>query len=345
MSTYSFAGLHSQLPHAEWAVLSKHLQPVSTNYHRDSGCMDDTREFVLDQVIGWATKTPKQGETNTYWIYGLPGIGKTALAHSICATLHDTNQLAGAFFCQRDTESLSDHRNILPTLVYKLAGTFPPFRNVVAKRLRDDPHLTLRAMDHSLLLELISKGFRAPTYTLVFVIDAFDQCGDAFSRPAILRALSKTAASVRWLKIIITSRRVEDIDRGFGSSHERYDLGADKEASSDIKLFAQKRFEMVGSTLYLGSPWPEPPLFEKVISRAAGSFLFIETIASDIEACQDPERLKKTLEDSDGTDVTSLYQRHPINPSLYLDRAVFHLNLASIPLISGNIQELLSKSS
>ena len=296
--------------------MSERLQPVSTNYRRDSGCMDGTRKFVLDQVIDWATRIP---ESNSYWIYGLPGIGKTTLAHSICATLHGNNQLAGAFFCRRDNKSLSDPRNILPTLAYKLAGTFPDFRSVVAKHLRDDPHLTLRTMDHSLFPELISEVFCAPTNTLVFVIDAFDECGDAFSRPAILRALTNAAASARWLKIIITSTRIEDIDSALlGSSHERYDLGADKEATSDIRLFAQKRFEKVVSTLYLCSPWPEPPLFEKVISRAAGSFIFIETIARNIEECQDPEHLEQALGDSDGTviDLCSLSAPSPRSSSM-----------------------------
>ena len=271
--------------------------------------MHGTREFLLNHVIGWATKKPVQEESNTYWIYGLPGIGKTSLAHSICAILRDSRQLAGAFFCLRDNDSLNDHKNILPTLIDRLARTFPPFRSVVAKRLRDDPYLRPGTMDNSLLPELISKVSRAPTQTLVFVIDALDECGDASSRPAVLRALTDAAASAWWLKIIITSRAKVDINNALlGSSHERYDLGADKEASSDIKIFAQKRFEKVVSTLYLPTSWPGRSLIDQVISRAEGQFIFIETIASDVEECGDPRRLKAALEDSDGTGLTSLYR-------------------------------------
>ena len=303
------ARCYSHLHHVEEDLLSELLKPVSTYYDRNSGCMDGTRKFVLNQVIGWATKKPEPEENNTYWIYSLPGIGKTSLAHSICAILHDNRQLAGTFFCQRDNESLNDDRNILPTLIDRLARTFPPFRSVVAKRLRDDPRPTPGAIDDSLLPELISKVSRAPVHTLVFVIDAFDECGGASSRPAILRALTDAAASARWLKIIFTSRAEVDIDNALlGLSHKRYDLGVDKEASSDLELFAQTRFERVASTLRLLTPWPEPPLFEKVISRAEGLFIFIETIARDIEQCEDPELLKATLEDSDGTGLTSLYQ-------------------------------------
>ena len=166
--------------------------------------MDGTREFLLQEVTGWATKQPGENESNIYWISGLPGIGKTSLAHSICARL-EKEHLAGAFFCRRDNESLSEPRNILPTLIHKLAIRFPPFRHVVAQRLDDNPNLTPGSMHYSLLLELIRKLPRNPNHTLVFVIDAVDECGDAFSRHEILRGLTDAVAHARWLKIIITS--------------------------------------------------------------------------------------------------------------------------------------------
>ena len=156
--------------------------------------MDGTRGLILEEVIHWATEGLGQEESNICWIYGLPGIGKTALAHSTCAALDEGNHLAGAFFCRRDDPILNEPRNILPTLIHKLAGTFPAFRSVVAERLRNDPHLTPGSMNHSLLLELIRKRPRPPKRTLVFVVDAIDECGDALSRPGILSALTDAAA-------------------------------------------------------------------------------------------------------------------------------------------------------
>src|SRR6266404_3836971 len=254
-------------------LLLGRLKSIETNYHQDSRCMDGTRDFLLKQVVGWATKVPGKEASNTYWIYGLPGIGKTSLAHSICATLHERNHLAGAFFCRRDDGNLSEPRNILPTLIHKLAGTFPPFRSVVAERLRNDPHLTSGSMKYYLLLELLRKLPRPPQRTLVFVIDAVDECGDPLSRPGILRALTDAAAHAPWLKIIITSRPEGDIQRSFDylveSSHERYDLAADEGATDDLRVFAQIRFGTVASKRFLPSPWPERSLFDRAISRAA----------------------------------------------------------------------------
>ena len=299
--------VHSQLLRAEQEALLGRLEPVKTNYHQDFGCMDGTREILLKQVTDWAVKESGQKqESNTYWIYGLPGIGKTSLAHSICARLHKGKHLAGAFFCQRDDASLSEPRNILPTLIYKLAIIFPPFRRLVAERLRNDPNLTPGSMNHTLLLELIRELPRPPKRTLVFVIDAADESGNDITRPRILRALTDAAAHALWLKIIITSRPERDIHRLFdalvGSPHERYDLVSDEEAPSDLRLFAQTRFERVASKRFLPSPWPGRTLFDQVISRAAGLFVFIETVARSLEQSENPtEQLTAMVEGSAGT--------------------------------------------
>jgi hypothetical protein len=276
--------------------------------------MEGTREPLLEKIITWATDDSGQkDEGNIYWVYGLPGIGKTSLAHSVCARLHKGKHLAGAFFCQRDDSKLSAPRNILPTLIYNLSIIFPPLRTVVAESLRNDPNLRPDSIEYTLFHELICRLPRPPTRALVFVIDAFDESGDDRSRSGVLRGLADAAAQAPWLKIIITSRPEADIERFFNSrtrsSYLRYDLAADKDATSDLQVFAQDRFRRVASKQYLPPTWPEQSLFNGIISRAAGLFIFIETISLALEQCEDPtELLEATLEDSAGTSLKSLYK-------------------------------------
>jgi len=129
--------------------------------------MEGTRESLLNQIMAWAANESVTG--NIYWIHGLPGIGKTSLAHSICEKLHNEYRLAGAFFCQRDDANMSDIRNILPTLISKLAEKFPPFRSIVANRLRSDPDLTSKSMKDSLFLDLIRNLPRYPKHHVVTI--------------------------------------------------------------------------------------------------------------------------------------------------------------------------------
>ena len=277
--------------------------------------MDGTRQSLLNQVTDWiANKSGQENvlHRNTCWFYGSPGIGKTSLAHSICASLHERNSLAGAFFCRRDDPSLSEPINILPTFIHKLAILFPPFRSIVAKHLRDDPNLTPGSMKGSLFLDFIRSLPCHPEYTLVFVIDALDECGDARSRPRLLKDLTDAAAQAPWLKIIVTSRTEVDIQHFFNtlnqSSYIPYDLATDRDASTDLRAFARSQFDSVASAWHLDAPWPKESDFERVISRANGLFIFIKTLVLALERSEDPEEsLRDALQDSAGTGLEALY--------------------------------------
>ena len=300
----------------EQDLLLRRLKPIDTGYHQNLRCMEGTRKVLLKEILNWVASTSvKRGlvHRNTYWIYGLPGIGKTSLAHSICASLHDQDQLAGAYFCRRDIPELSEPINVLPTLIYKLAIIFPPFRSIVAERLRKDPNITPESMKHTLFVDFIRELSRLPEKTLVLVIDALDECGSTQSRPGIVKSLTIAAAHVPWLKIIITSRPEDDIQRCFNgltpATHLRYDMTTDKEATSDLRIFAKHRFAQVVSKRFLQPPWPDQSLLNHTISRAAGLFIFIETLALALEQCEDPTvLLKATLRDSAGTGLTALYR-------------------------------------
>ena len=299
----------------EQELLLRRLKPIETNYNQSLRCMDGTRKSRLKEIVDWVANKSEERDllqSNTYWIYGLPGIGKTSLAHSICANLHDEGQLAGAYFCRRDDPNLSEPRNILPTLLYKLAGIFPPFRSIVANCLRNDSNLTSESMKDSLFLDLLRTLPHGPNHFLVFVIDAFDECGNDRSRPSLLRLLTAAVSRASWLKIIITSRPEADIQRVFDglthSSYLRYDLATDHEASGDLQTFARSEFDPVARKWYLPAPWPEESLLNRVTSRANGLFIFIKTLVLALEHCEDPtEFLRGTSEDSAGVGLKALY--------------------------------------
>ena len=300
----------------EQELLFRRLKPVETGYHRKFCCIDGTRQALLDQIMDWvADKSGQQNDIqrNAYWIYGSPGIGKTSLAHSICASLHERNNLAGAFFCRRDDPNLSEPMNILPTFIHKLSILFPPFRSIVAKHLQDDPNLTPESMKGSLFLDFIRSLPGHPERTLVFVIDALDECGDAQSRPRLLRVLTNAATHAPWLKIVVTSRTEVDIQHFFDtltqSSYFPYDLATDQHASTDLRTFTQSQFDLVAAHWHLDPPWPEASDFNRVISRAKGLFIFVKTLVLSLKRCNDPqESLKAALQDSAGTGLESLYE-------------------------------------
>ena len=330
---------HSQWLPVEQEVLLAQLHSVKADHDSDRGCMEGTRKAILAQTMKWVT-TPQEIDDglqrNTYWFYGPPGIGKTSLAHSICEDLDERGHLAGAFFCRKNETNLGDVRNILPTLIKKLARIFPPFRRIVTDRLRKDPNLESKLMKPTLFLDIVRDLPCHQEHALVLVIDALDECGDDKSRPLLLNALTDAAAQASWLKVIITSRPEADIQRFFDaparSSHPRCDLAEDEQASADLQTFARSQFDSIATTWCLSTPWPEKSLFNGVISRANGLFIFIKTIALALENCRDPEEcLKETLQGSTGTGLESLYDLY----SNILKARNVHSNIAEFRQMIG----------
>ena len=291
--------------------LEKRLNPTRASYNRKLCCMEGTRQSILNEIITWVTNG--SGSSNIYWIYGLPGIGKTSLAHSICKTLDQQNQLIGTFFCQRDDTNSSEPRNILPTLLYKLAENSPAFRRIVAERLRSKPNMTTESMEDTEVLDFILTLPSQPNeHSRAFVIDALDESGNHRSRRDVLKTLTDAAALAPWLKIIITSRPEADIERFFSSltasSYSSYDLTTDHKATDDLRTFAQSQFDAVASDWGLPTPWPEESDFNRVISRANGLFIFIKTLILVLQNSNNAEMcLKEALQGSAGTGLKSLY--------------------------------------
>jgi len=289
--------------------LDKRLEPVKASYDRELCCMEGTRESILNRITAWVTNGAGQRDVaqTPYWIYGLPGIGKTSLAHSICGQLDERKQFAGAFFCRRDDTNLSKPRNILPTLIYQLARTSPLCRSIVTEYLHKNPHITPQSMQDTRFLDIIrSIPCHSNPDTLVVVIDALDECGDTQSRGDILKVLLDAAAQVSWLKIIITSRPEVDIIRSLDTA-AKYDLGTDQGTTADLRTFARRQLKVVASIWHLPTSWPEESLFNEVISRANGLFIFIKTLVLALKN-GDPEKcLKEVLQGSAGVGLESLY--------------------------------------
>ena len=294
----------------EQEFLLTRFKRVETGYDRTLCCMQGTRETLLNQIMDWVAN--ESDTRNVYWAHGLPGIGKTALAHSICEKLHDKRRLAGAFFCERDDANMSEIRNVLPTLISALAEMFPPFRRTVADRLRGDPNLTSKSMKESLFTDLICDLPCHPKHAIVLVIDALDECGNDRNRPVVLKALTDAASHAPWLKIIVTSRSEAEIQHFFNrlpqSSCWRYDLGTDQEAGTDLQTFARSQFAGVAERWHLSTPWPAQPIFNRVISQANGLYIFIKTLVLTLTQCKDPEvTLEAASQDSISTGLKPLY--------------------------------------
>jgi hypothetical protein len=282
--------------------------------------MDGTREALLNNIVEWALRPSSPGpesqpsvSESVYWLYGIPGVGKTSVAHSLCARLHEKRRLGGSFFCRRDDLNLSNPSYVLPTLICKLAGTWRPFKKVIAERLRDDEHLNRNSAGYTLFSKLVDSLKTSPPNTLVLVIDALDECGDSQGRNLILTGLLNVCSRINWLKVIITSRQEQDIEASFKRLEHtcRYlskDLKEDDKTEDDIRLYVQDKFSSIAQKRHLEKDWPGEARTEGTVSRSGGLFIFVDTLWRLLKDDLDPdERLTQALSSTSKDALTSLY--------------------------------------
>ena len=296
--------------------LLKLLKPVrEANYQEDRGCMEGTRTAVLDKIISWVNKpldvnqASKSHSDNIYWLYGMPGLGKTSVANSLCHRLHETGNLGGSFFCKRDEEILRDPKNVLPTLISKLAAMWTPYRRLVAQALLDDPQLNPKSTSGILLLKTLRALEKPPSRTLVLVIDALDECGDDITRDVLLKSLLEASSQVEWLRIVITSRPEHDIRSFFKAQGcTGHDLAGDDQNDKDIRHFAQERMLLLAKSRNRQQGWPGEARLNQINQRSHGLFIYVETIYRILKPLKNPDQ---------GLDLVLGQQQQDANAELY----------------------------
>jgi hypothetical protein len=322
--------------------------------------MDGTREALLNNIVEWALRPSTSGSDSQpsvsvsesmYWLYGIPGVGKTSVAHSLCARLHEKRRLGGSFFCRRDDPNLSNPSYVLPTLICKLAGTWRPFKKVIAERLRDDEHLNRNSAGYTLFSKLVDSLKTSPPNTFVLVIDALDECGDSQGRNSILTSLFNACSRVDWLKVIITSRHEQDIESSFKRLEHtcRYlstDLKEDAKTEGDIRLFVQTKFSVIATARYLEGDWPGDARKDSILSRSGGLFIFVDTLYRLLKDDLEPdERLNQALSNTSGDALAGLYTLYSnaIESRIGKNRKLFQSTMGTI-IVVGQYRPLCDES-
>jgi hypothetical protein len=296
------------------------FKPINTHHDipRDSLCMSGTRIAILDEIEGWCHRSEK----SIYWLHGMGGLGKTAVAASLCQRLDGGSDrvLGGSFFC--DCGDSNSAQRCMTTLVWSLAHVWEPFYDVLIHVLRANPHICSESIDkqtQTLLLHPLKIIRESPSTNKVFVIDALDESDDhaSDSRTHIIQAINNLARlCLPWLKIVVTGRAETDIASCMGEIDDRFittrDLGVVPGTEMDIMQFCEKIFgdlkQHFRQLTYL-DPWPGQDIISRIAKKAGGSFLWVKivhmllisssdpdvTIQSILAATEDDERSYKRL--------------------------------------------------
>jgi len=170
------------------------------------GCLAGTREAILDEVEAWMDDSTGGSENPAvFWLNGLAGTGKSAIAQTVAERMFAESLLGASFFCSRAFEDRNDIHLIFPTLAYQLAHKVPKFRSALGALLRYDPSIPFQRPLEKQMRKLIIEPFRSVSLTTpVFIaIDGLDECKDDDPNSSVLLAVGKLVSEITGVKSFI----------------------------------------------------------------------------------------------------------------------------------------------
>jgi hypothetical protein len=298
--------------------------------------MQGTREGVLASLIVWVTL--KSPDISVYWLSGLAGTGKSTINRSFCEQVARLSQYyVLSFFASKNDVKRRDPFSILYTFVYELAITHAGFRGHLLDALRRHPkikHGSMREQVETLLARPLEATISRSTIfpTLVFTIDALDECHDTLQSEAaaLIRETTRSLAGLP-CKLLVTSRPEEPILEMFNSLPNKdtqflHDLNQD-EVAADVRLVWEAGFKNIVTTLRVKPlPWPTDEAKRHLIERTGYLFIFASTVlryVGDPEVREPQIRLQQVLEkravmksDNPYADIDQIYLQI-LNSSTY----------------------------
>jgi len=259
--------------------------PAAGYEHGDRrGCLAGTREAILDEVKAWMNGSTRGSEDSAiFWLNGLAGTGKTAIAQTVAERMFAESVLGASFFC---SGSFGDRNNtylIFPTLAYQLARKDKNFRSALVALLRSDPSIPFQRPLERQMRKLIVEPFRSTLTTnpVFIVIDGLDKCKDDEPESSFLLVLGKLLPEIPGIKFFITSRPERHVMSGIRAPLlegltktfvlHRVDH---RTVDNDIRRFF--KHELLGIAQRDGSTdvWPSDEHLDSLSRRAGGLFIY-----------------------------------------------------------------------
>ncbi|CAA7265658.1 unnamed protein product [Cyclocybe aegerita] len=294
-------------------------------------CHPGTRKRVLESILRWIDADPSPS-CRVFWLYGRPGVGKSAILKTITDELAATRpgtsrrRLAGSFFFRRGLSSCENAIHLFPTLAYQMALNVPGMRSAINQAMVFDVTIPSKALEvqiSKLIIEPFqrvcgarqSENSTLPPASIV-IIDGLDECAESCHQKAILTAI--TAMFVNHpdipVRFLIASRYEHHLRSAFDRPPlrdvtQRIYLDDSFPVHEDIRLFFEDKFaEIYNENLDIMKssarlPWPGRMTIDMLTARAAGQFIYAVTVVRFVgaEGCHPCKQLDNVLASSKAT--------------------------------------------
>ena len=257
----------------------------SLSSQHEAVCLPQTRAALLHELAGW---TDSHSERYVLWLNGIAGTGKSTVARTVCAAQSERGRLGGSFFFSRGGGDVSNARKLITTLARQLAARIPSTKKWISEAVAEQPdipnYLFRDQWNHLILGPLSRMHASSLPPTILFVIDALDECDDEREIRAILHVLA-TAQRLQSanLRILVTSKPEMAIRHSVGSIPEAMrevwtlDEIAPEVVKEDLRRYFESHLSSLAQQRGIGHGWPGMQSIMRLVEISAGLFLWAST--------------------------------------------------------------------
>ena len=241
--------------------------------------------------------------SSVLWFNGPAGVGKTAIAQSLCKQCAAAQWLAGSFFFSRLAPRRSNAEFLFPTISYGLTLAFPDVGKIIDSVVVNDPSIATKALEiqlQKLILEPLQQVSDKSKQPIVIIIDGLDECEGENVQSNVLRLLGSvfqrpSVGRCDRICFIVTSRPEPWIHDEFAiepltSITRQIFLRQTSEANDDIRTFLRLGFNEIHDSpkhrhtmSNVAKPWPSYRVLDILVDKASGHFIFPATVLKFVE--------------------------------------------------------------
>ncbi|KAG8778108.1 hypothetical protein FRC12_025162 [Ceratobasidium sp. 428] len=286
-----------------------------------NGCTPKTREAVLQDLRDWVRYGKSQ---NIRWLNGTAGVGKTAVAYSVCDYLESTGKPFVSVFCSRQHPGFRDVNRIIPTISYQLAWQSLPFRCALSNGLEQDLDIARLPFDDQ-FKQLIATPLGLIGHTFmgdpVIVVDGIEECEDKDMIYKLLRVLVEQVRKlpIKLLISISPTRMTHRYMRSTPSERHMFELRLHEidhtVARNDINTYLATRL------LYLNLSTTD---LKTLAQQSGASFIYATALVQYLGEANSAERLERLRWLLEASDPANPSRSDPDVQYSTITRAILH---------------------
>ncbi|KAF9451467.1 hypothetical protein P691DRAFT_807829 [Macrolepiota fuliginosa MF-IS2] len=271
-------------------------------------CQPGTRNQYIEDTVRWGV--PSMGADEPlplFWMKGLAGVGKSAIAQTCAEEIKKLGRLGATFFFAVNIRE--DTEQFFPTIAYQLATEFPDYRDLLDQRIRHNRTILKKTMVtqfKALIAEPfqeLEKAGKGIGRRMVIIIDGLDECKKADDQSRIIEIIAAAARDgVTPFCWAFFSRPEPHIEASFTSDDVAQAtcmvlLPVSNDADSDIELYLRSGFKntLRRRNIPMASQWPSDSDIQTLVKRSKGLFIYAAMVLRDVDQAGSPSEALRAI--------------------------------------------------